>query len=56
MITVLRMIRLWQLKVKWELALWQFLDKQASDLIKNPENLEKKIISEIAKNMHEKNT
>lgn len=39
MITLLRYIRLQQLKIKWKLAIWQFIDKQAMELIKNPEEL-----------------
>ena len=42
MITLYRKIKLWTLKTKWELALWQFLDKQIMELIKDPEKLEKK--------------
>ena len=55
MITLLRSIRLWQLKTKWQLAFWQFVDKQAMDLIKNPEELEKKFMDSIAKLIHETN-
>lgn len=55
MITLFRMIRLWQLKTKWELAFWQFVDKQAMELIKNPEELEKKFMDSIAKLIHETN-
>lgn len=53
MITILRMIRLWQLKIKWKLAIWQFIDKQAAELINSPEKLENKIISAIAKIIYE---
>ncbi len=38
MITLFRMIRLWQLRTKWKLAFYQFLDKQ----LKNLEEPEKK--------------
>ena len=55
MITLLRSIRLWQLRTKWQLAFWQFVDKQAMDLIKNPEELEKKFMDSIAKLIHETN-
>ncbi|MBD5551978.1 MAG: hypothetical protein HDQ96_12535 [Lachnospiraceae bacterium] len=55
MITLFRMLRLLQLKTKWKLAFWQFIDRQAMELIKNPEELEKKFISEIAKIIHEDN-
>ena len=56
MITLFRMIGLWQLRIKWELALWQFIDKQAMELIKNPEELEKKFMDSIVKLIHEANT
>lgn len=56
MITLLRLIRLWQIKIKWELAVWQFIDKQAAELIKYPENIEKKFIDSFAKLIHEANT
>lgn len=56
MITLLRMLRLWQLKTKWELAIWQLIDKQAMELIKNPEELEKKFVDSISKLIHETNT
>lgn len=55
MITLFRMVRLWQLKTKWQLALWQFVDKQATELIKNPEEIEKKFIDSLAKLIHESN-
>ena len=31
MITLFRAIRLWQLRTKWRLAVWQFVDKQAKE-------------------------
>lgn len=34
MITLFRMVRLWQLRTKWILAIWQFVDKQAMEIIK----------------------
>lgn len=52
MITLFRMIRLWQLKTKWSLAIWQFIDKQAMELIKNPEELEKKFVDSLVKLIH----
>lgn len=48
MITLIRMIRLWQLKVKWQLALFQYIDK----LAKNPQELEEKILPYIAELAH----
>lgn len=55
MVTFFRMIRLWQLRVKWELAFWQFVDKQAMELINNPNKLEKKFIDSFTKIIHESN-
>ena len=52
MITLIRTIRLWQLRTKWRLALWQFIDKQAKELLKNPEEIEKKFVSALAEIIH----
>ena len=52
MITLFRAIRLWQLRTKYRLALWQFIDKQATELLKNPEETEKKIVSALAEIIH----
>jgi len=56
MITLFRMVRLWQIKTKWQLAFWQFVDKQAMELIKNPEELEKKFVDSFARLIHESNS
>ena len=53
MITLFRIIRKYQLKVKWELAIWQFLDQQLMTIIKNPEEIEKKFIPYLAKLAHD---
>ena len=55
MITLFRIIRYWQLKTKWKLAFWQFADKRLMELIKNPEELEKKFMDSLAKIIHETN-
>ena len=55
MITLFRMIRLWQLRTKWRLALWQFVDQQAKELLKNPEEIEKKLVSALAEIIHNEN-
>ena len=52
MITLFRWILLKQKKIKWELALWQFIDKQAKELLKNPEEIEKKFVSALAEIIH----
>lgn len=49
MITLFRKIRLWQLRTKWQLAFWQFVNKQAMEIIKNPEELEKKLADSIVR-------
>ena len=36
MITLIRAIRLWQLRTKWRLAMYQFIDQQAKELLKKP--------------------
>ena len=55
MITLFRWIILQQKKIKWELALWQFIDKQATELLKNPEEIEKKFIPALAEIIHNEN-
>ena len=55
MITLFRMVRLWQLRTKWKLAILQFIDRQAMELIKNPEEFEKKFVDSLAKLIHESN-
>lgn len=35
--------------------MWQFIDKQAMEIIKNPEELEKKIMNSFAELIHESN-
>lgn len=52
MITLFRAIRLWQIRTKWRLALWQFIDQQAKELLKNPEEVEKKFVSALAEIIH----
>lgn len=52
MITLFRMIRLLQLRTKWQLALYQLLDQSAATIIKNPEELEKKILPYLAELVH----
>ena len=55
MITLFRWIILQQKKIKWELALWQLIDKQANELLKNPEEIEKKFVSALAEIIHNEN-
>ena len=55
MITLFRAIRLWQLRTKYRLALWQFVDQQAKELLKKPEEIEKKFVSALAEIIHNEN-
>lgn len=55
MITLFRAIRLWQLRTKLRLAMYQFIDKQAKELLKNPEEIEKKFVSALAEIIHNEN-
>ena len=55
MITLIRWIILQQKKIKWELSFWQFIDKQAKELLKNPEEIEKKFVSALAEIIHNEN-
>ena len=52
MITLFRAIRLWQLRIKFRLAIYQFIDQQATELLKNPEEIEKKFISVLSEIIH----
>ena len=55
MITLIRWYILKAKKIKWELALWQLIDKEATELLKNPEEIEKKFVSALAEIIHEEN-
>ena len=55
MITLFRAIRLWQIRTKYRLALWQFVDQQSKELLKNPEEIEKKLVSALAEIIHNEN-
>ena len=52
MITLYRRIKLYVLKTKWELALWQFIDKQVMELIEDPEELAKKFMPYLTELIH----
>ena len=52
MITLYRAFKLWQLRTKWRLAIYQFIDQQATELLKNPEEIEKKFVSALAEIIH----
>ena len=48
MITLFRYIRLKQLEIKWKLAVMHELDKQLMTIVKNPEEIEKKVMPFLA--------
>lgn len=52
MITLLRWVLLKQKEIKWKLAFWQFVDKQAKELMKNHEEIEKKFVGALAEIIH----
>ena len=52
MITLVRWYIMKTKEIKYRLALWQFIDKQTSELLKNPEEFEKKFISALAEIIH----
>ena len=56
MITLFRWFLYKTKEVKWKLVFWQFADKQLTELIKNPEELEKKFVDSLAKLVHETNS
>lgn len=55
MITLYRYVLLKQKQIKYKLAFWQFVDQQMKELIKNPEELEKKLVTALAQIVHESN-
>ena len=52
MITLIRLIIIKYIKTRWQCAFWMELNKQANELIKHPENIEKKIMPFIAEAVH----
>ena len=55
MITLFRWYLMKTKEIKWKLAMWQFIDQQATELLKNPEEIEKKFISALAQIIHDSN-
>ncbi len=55
MITLFRWVLLKQKEIKWKLAFWQFVDKQLIEIVKNPEEIEKKIMPYLAEIIHSQN-
>jgi hypothetical protein len=52
MITLFRLFRLWSLKVKWKLAVMQFINSELTKIAKNPEEIEKKILPYLSELIH----
>ena len=53
---MITLIRYWIYKskeIKWKCALWQLLDKELTTLMKNPEEIEKKIMPYLAQIIHD---
>ena len=55
MITLVRWYIMKTKEIKYRLALWQFIDQQAKELLKNPEEIEKKFVSALAEIIHNEN-
>lgn len=55
MITLYRMIRLWQLRIKYKLVLYEMLEKGMKYISDNCEEIEKKFVHEFANIIHESN-
>lgn len=55
MITLYRMIKLWQMRIKYKLALYELLEKGMKYISDNREELEKKIVHEFANIIHDSN-
>ena len=53
MITIFRVIRCWQIKIKWKFAFMHLFNKQATEIIKNPEEIEKTVIPYLTKLIRE---
>lgn len=54
MITLIRYYMMKSKEMKYRLMVWQFIDKLFDELVKHPEEIEKKIISYIADAVTEK--
>lgn len=53
MITLLRWYLYKAKEIKWKCALWQYVDKQLTTLVKNPEEIEKKILPFLVQIIHD---
>ncbi len=48
MITLFRWILLKHKEIKWKWAFWHFADKQLTEIMKHPEEIEKRIMPYLA--------
>lgn len=55
MITLIRWYLLKAKEIKLKLAFWSFIDQIINEIVKNGDGVEKKLISEITKLIHEEN-
>lgn len=55
MITLYRMIRLWQLRTKYKLTLYTLLEEGIKYISDNRENIENKFVHEFAEIIHKEN-
>ncbi len=55
MITLFRWVLLKQKEIKYKLAFWQFVDKQLMEIVKNPKEIEKKIMPYLAEMISKSN-
>lgn len=55
MITLIRWYLLKAKEIKLKLAFWSFIDQIVNEIVKNGDGVEKKLISEISKLIHEEN-
>jgi len=49
MITIIRWYMIKSKEIKYKLALWQFVDRLITELSKNPDRIEEKMIDSIVK-------
>lgn len=55
MITLFRWVLLKQKEIKFKLAFYQLIDRYVTTMIKNPEELEQKILPYLAEIIHKTN-
>lgn len=55
MITLIRWCLLKAKEIKLKLAFWSFIDQIINEIVKNGDGVEKKLIAEISKLIHEDN-